>query len=52
MGTNRFQDQAPDPRDRKKMIGCAVALAILVALLVVAAYGFGLLGSGQMPANP
>jgi hypothetical protein len=52
MGTNRFQDQAPDPRDRKKMIGCAMALAILVALLVVAAYGFGLMGSGQMPANP
>jgi hypothetical protein len=52
MGTDRFQDQAPEPGDRKRLVGCAVALAILVALLVVAAYGFGLLGGGQMPANP
>ena len=52
MGTDRFQGQAPEPGDRKRLVGCAVALAIPVAVLVVAAYGFGLLGSGQMPANP
>ena len=52
MGINRFQDQAPEPSDRKRLIGCAVALAILVAVLVVASYAAGLWGSGQMPTNP
>jgi hypothetical protein len=50
--TDPFRDPAPTPTDRKKLVGCAVAIVILVALLVVAAYGFGLLGSGQMSANP
>jgi hypothetical protein len=50
--TDPFRDQAPTPTDRKKLIGCAVALAILVVALVVASYAAGLWGSGQMPANP
>jgi hypothetical protein len=36
------------PSDRKKQIGCAVALALLLALLVVVSYGLGLWGSGEL----
>jgi hypothetical protein len=43
-------DPAPTPADRKRLVGRAVALAILVALLLAVSYGFW--GSGQLPANP
>jgi hypothetical protein len=45
-------DTTPPPprRDRKRLIGCGVVLVILVALVVLAAYGLGLWGSGQRAA--
>ena len=42
----------PTRRDRTRLIGCGVVLAFLILLLVLAAYGLGLWGSGQPPVAP
>jgi hypothetical protein len=42
----------PGRRDRKRLAGCAVVIAALVVLVVLAAYGLGLWSLPGGPAKP
>jgi hypothetical protein len=42
----------PARRDRKRLVGCAVVIAALVVLVVLAAYGLGLWSLPGGPPKP
>jgi|tagenome__1003787_1003787.scaffolds.fasta_scaffold20513455_3 hypothetical protein len=50
MATN--PQPTPGRRDRKRLVGCAVVIAALVVLIVLAAYGLGLWSLPGGPPKP
>ena len=51
MSTDPPPTPAPTLGDRKRLIGCGVVLAVVLIVLVLAAYGLGLWGGGEI-VNP
>ena len=51
MSTDPPPNPAATPGDRKRLIGCGVVLVVVAVLLVLAAYGLGLWGGGEV-VNP